>query len=117
MLIALLLMLGGCNFPTTPKSNNSFSEADLWLGEAYPNPMAVGGSTCIKYDAKNRRDVKLVITNVLEQEVVTLESPTDSSQIMWAGTDNHGRVCGSGVYYYQMEAGLYSSVRKMLFIK
>jgi flagellar hook assembly protein FlgD len=37
--------------------------------------------------------------------------------IVWNGTDNNGRSVSSGVYYYKMNAGKYSSTRKMIMMK
>jgi flagellar hook assembly protein FlgD len=37
--------------------------------------------------------------------------------IVWNGTDNTGRSIGSGIYYYKMQAGSYSSTRKMVLMK
>ena len=37
--------------------------------------------------------------------------------VVWNGTDNNGRAVSSGVYYYKMNAGKYSSTKKMIMMK
>ncbi|MCB5229414.1 MAG: hypothetical protein LHW44_05055 [Candidatus Cloacimonetes bacterium] len=37
--------------------------------------------------------------------------------VVWNGTDNSNRSVSSGVYYYKMNAGKYSSTRKMILMK
>ena len=36
---------------------------------------------------------------------------------VWDGRDAQGKVVGSGVYYYRLEAGEDSATRKMLLLK
>jgi hypothetical protein len=117
IIICLLLMLSACNFPTGQNQDNSANESDYWLGEAYPNPISVGGTTTIEYNAKAGTEIQLVITNVLEQEVLTYVISEGHGGFVWNGQDRHGRLCGSGVYFYQMHTGMYTSTRKMLLIR
>ncbi|HHV36435.1 MAG TPA: hypothetical protein GXX77_01180, partial [Candidatus Cloacimonetes bacterium] len=37
--------------------------------------------------------------------------------VVWNGKDNNGRDVSSGVYYYKMNAGKYSSTKKMVLMK
>jgi flagellar hook assembly protein FlgD len=37
--------------------------------------------------------------------------------IVWNGKDDSGRELGSGIYFFRMLSGKYSSTRKMLMLK
>jgi hypothetical protein len=37
--------------------------------------------------------------------------------VIWTGTDNNNRPVSSGLYYYKMTAGKYSSSKKMILMK
>jgi hypothetical protein len=37
--------------------------------------------------------------------------------LVWDGTDENGRSLGSGLYFYQLRAGDYSTTNKMLLLK
>ena len=57
---------------------------------------------------------------MLGQEVKTLVNKEQNSgtyQVMWDGNDNFGSEASSGVYFYKIFAGEYSSTKKMMFIK
>jgi flagellar hook assembly protein FlgD len=40
-----------------------------------------------------------------------------NNKVFWDGLDNQGKIVSSGVYYYRMRNGAYSSTRKMLLLK
>ena len=85
------------------------------LYQNYPNPF--NPSTQIRFDLKENGDVRLVIYNVMGQEVRTLLSTRMSAGqhvVAWDGTDQHGRTVGSGVYIYRLRAGSFVESRKML---
>jgi len=37
--------------------------------------------------------------------------------VVWNGRDNHNQPVSSGVYFYKMNAGKYSSTKKMIMMK
>jgi flagellar hook assembly protein FlgD len=37
--------------------------------------------------------------------------------VTWNGDDANGRLVGSGVYFYKMRAGKYTSTKKMILMK
>ena len=79
----------------------------------YPNPF--NPSTMINYQLSMTSDVELSIYNLLGQKVATLVSarqPAGSYKIQW---DAAGYA--SGVYYYQLRAGEFQSVRKMILLR
>lgn len=106
-----LLLLSGCNSPTPTE------ESTLWLGEANPNPMEVGGSTSFEYRVSATEDVSMVIINSLGQEVFTQTITPENGSLAWNGQDRHGRICGEGIYYCKLATPSFSSTSKLLLIK
>ncbi|PKN79592.1 MAG: hypothetical protein CVU48_04890 [Candidatus Cloacimonetes bacterium HGW-Cloacimonetes-1] len=88
------------------------------LNNNYPNPF--NPETTISYSVKEASPVTIEIYNVKGQVVRTLVSETKASgnhTTVWNGKDNNGRNVTSGVYFYKMNAGKYSSTRKMILMK
>ncbi len=93
------------------------------LEQNFPNPF--NPSTTINYQLPYESSVKIVIYNLLGQEVKTLIAETQSagyySQV-WNGNDNTSRKISSGVYIYRIEAvgpqnKRFIEVKKMVLIK
>ena len=88
------------------------------LHNNYPNPF--NPETTISYSVKETGPVTIDVYNVKGQLVKTLvkgiQEPGNHT-IVWNGTDNNGRAVSSGVYYYKMNAGKYSSTKKMIMMK
>jgi flagellar hook assembly protein FlgD len=62
----------------------------------------------------------LDIYNTRGQRIKTLVNETKSSgnyTARWDGTDENGQKVSSGVYFYKMNAGKYSSSKKMILMK
>jgi hypothetical protein len=88
------------------------------LLQNYPNPF--NPSTTIRYSLPNRSQVMLKIYDILGREVKTLVDELQEPGnrfVVWNSTNSHGQTVGSGVYLYQLHAGSYSSVKKMLLLK
>ena len=88
---------------------------DYALHQNYPNPF--NPSTTIRFDLPDDANVRLVIYNVMGQEVRTLVSgvtPAGIHSIIWDGTSNEGRDVGSGLYIYRISANDFSATHKML---
>jgi hypothetical protein len=88
------------------------------LHNNYPNPF--NPETTISYSVKETGPVTIDVYNVKGQLVKSLvkgiQEPGNHT-IVWNGTDNNGRSVSSGVYYYKMNAGKYSSTKKMIMMK
>ena len=68
----------------------------------------------------HKRDVKLRIYNQLGQTVRTLvdnRMKAGSYALEWDGADHMGRHVASGVYFYNLEAGDFTQIRKMTLVK
>ena len=88
------------------------------LYQNYPNPF--NPSTEINFDLPAARDVKLRIYNQLGQTVRTLvdnRMKAGRHSLKWDGSDDMGRGAASGVYFFNLEAGDFSQIRKMMLVK
>ncbi len=96
------------------------------LYQNYPNPF--NPQTTIRYDIPKTSYVTLEIFNVVGQRIrLLLEEQNQGHgtiQVVWDGRDDKGRIVGSGIYIYRIEAStavsgniLFQDIRKMLFIK
>ncbi len=97
--------------PVVP--SNSFEITSI-----YPNPF--NPSTTIEYELPGHSEVKLVIYDVAGHEVQTLvlgAKSQGSYDINWDGTDQSGKQVPSGMYFARLQAGEYSSVVKMVYLR
>ena len=121
LVLGLLLLATSCTLFTkadSPDLQDNSGNQEYWLGDASPNPMPLGGSTTFEYHAKYvGEEASIVITNILDQEVITLTVNSDSNSLIWNGTDRHGKPCGSGVYFFRLSSPTLSSLNKLLLIK
>jgi len=88
------------------------------LSGNYPNPF--NPITTINFHMATKGNVIIAIYNLKGQLVKTLVSglrEAGEHKVVWNGDDMSGRGVASGVYFYRMTTGGYSSVRKMLLLK
>ncbi len=88
------------------------------LKNNFPNPF--NPETTIAFSVKDNSPVTIGIYNVKGQLVKTLVNETKAAgnyTVPWNGTDSNGRAVSSGIYYYKMNAGKYSSTKKMIMMK
>ncbi len=88
------------------------------LSQNYPNPF--NPVTRIKYSLPNEELVSVVIYDLNGSEVATLvdnHQAPGTYTIEWNGKDNSGKQVSSGVYFYRIEAGKFSELRKMILLK
>lgn len=116
---ALMLMIDDLHIYTTV-GNSDVNNAPLYtrLGANYPNPF--NPETTIRFSVKEKCHVNISIYNIKGQLVKTSVNEEMNSgyhSVVWNGTDNHGRDVSSGVYFYKMSAGNYSSIKKMIVMK
>ncbi|MFH0881981.1 MAG: T9SS type A sorting domain-containing protein, partial [bacterium] len=84
----------------------------------YPNPF--NPDTQIRFELPESVPVKLVIYNVLGQQVRSLVNrrmQPGSHTVMFDGRSNDGIPLASGVYFYRLEAGRFVKNRKMVLLK
>jgi hypothetical protein len=88
------------------------------LSQNYPNPF--NPETKFSYDLPEDSKVGIRIYSLLGKEMKTLEDGQKSAghyTLTWDGKDNLDRMVSSGIYFIQMQAGNFSSVRKIMFIR
>jgi len=64
--------------------------------------------------------VRLRILNALGQEIrafVLGMQPAGYHAVRWDGLDRHGRLVGSGIYFYHLEAGGFAATRKLAVVR
>jgi hypothetical protein len=94
-------------------NDREFIPDDFTLNQNFPNPF--NPMTMINYQLPITTDVELSVYNLLGQKVATLVSEnqmTGFHQVQWDASDN-----ANGVYYYQIKAGEFHDVKKMVLIK
>ena len=89
------------------------------LLQNFPNPF--NPDTTIGYELAESADVTLQIYNVVGQVVRTLVAAEPQSvgryQVRWDGMDDRGTPVSSGIYFYQISAGKFQDVRKLMLLK
>ncbi|MCK5032070.1 MAG: T9SS type A sorting domain-containing protein, partial [Calditrichia bacterium] len=97
---------------------------DWSLSQNYPNPF--NPTTTISYQLKETADVKLVVYNILGQEVRTLvnqHKQAGAYQVVWDGRNNIGQPVGSGIFIYKIVANSYgetddfTKINKMILLR
>jgi len=104
--------------------NGGTSGLDLHVPLAFalhvnsPNPFE--GRTDIRFDLPASQQVHLYVFDVGGRRVRTLWSgraAAGASFVRWDGRDADGREVNSGVYFYRLEAGEQTAVRKMTIVR
>ena len=85
---------------------------DFELFQNHPNPF--NPVTAIRFTLPERSRYKLTIFNTLGREVSAFagEHGPGEVSLQWDGADN-----AAGVYFYRLQAGDYTAVRKMVLVK
>jgi hypothetical protein len=88
------------------------------LDQNYPNPF--NPSTSINYSLPEAANVRLVIYNILGQEIRELVNEVQAPgrhRVRWNGRDAFGRTVATGLYLSRLVAGPNVAIRKMTFSK
>uniref|UniRef100_A0A7V2ZL34 T9SS type A sorting domain-containing protein n=1 Tax=Ignavibacterium album TaxID=591197 RepID=A0A7V2ZL34_9BACT len=98
---------------TTGFISQSVYPNDYVLSQNYPNPF--NNTTTIEFSIPQNERVRLVIYDLLGQEVVKLideEKNPGKHKIIFNGYN-----LASGIYFYVIEAGKFKAIKKMLLLK
>jgi hypothetical protein len=119
---------GTFNIPTPGSSNigiNSLtSENRLQMPKMfavyqnYPNPF--NPTTTIAFDLPQTAKVTIDIYDLLGRHVIRIMQEAKSAgryQIEWQGRDDTGHTVTSGLYFYKITAGKWTSTRKMILMR
>jgi len=111
-----VINVNGISWNNPAVTDVRFGEAvptDYALSQNFPNPF--NPSTVVSYQLPVAGDVRIVVYDLLGQEVATLvneEKPAGSHTVRF---DASG--LASGVYLYRLTAGSWTSMRRMLVLK
>lgn len=98
---------------TSAVGDNASTPVSYRLGQNYPNPF--NPATTISYDLKESGPVSLRVYNAIGQEVATLVNgvETAGSHQVTFGAAN----LPTGIYFYRLTAGTFTSTRSMMLVK
>jgi hypothetical protein len=104
-------------YPTGVKSDGTVP-TEYALNQNYPNPF--NPTTNISFALPNKESVRLEVYDILGKLVTTLvdrEMGSGTYTVAWDGKDMNGSKLTSGVYFYRLQAGSFSAVKKMVMVK
>jgi len=88
------------------------------LHQNSPNPF--NSATKISFDIPEESNVVLNVYDVLGKNIATIADGNYSAgthSVTWDGKDSNGKVVSTGVYFYSINAGTFSSKGKMIYAK
>lgn len=88
------------------------------LSQNYPNPF--NPMTKIVVDIAKRENVRLIVYNVIGEEVARLMDGQFNAgryEVTWSGRDDFGFSVASGVYLYKLEIAQFSATKKMILLR
>lgn len=97
-----------------------YAGTENYLITNYPNPFNPTTTISFNLNTETSENTEIVIYNLKGQKVKQMVNevlPAGSHSVVWNGTDDAGKTVSSGVYFYKMKAGSYTSTRKMILIK
>ncbi|MCK5603763.1 FG-GAP repeat protein, partial [Candidatus Pacearchaeota archaeon] len=90
----------------------------ITLMQNFPNPFSA--STSIEYSLIKPTKATLTIYNICGHLVAQMVEPNASEDLnafIWKGLDNKGEKVASGLYFYRLEAGGFTSTKKMVLLR
>ncbi|MCF7823450.1 MAG: T9SS type A sorting domain-containing protein [Candidatus Marinimicrobia bacterium] len=84
----------------------------------FPNPF--NPNTSIEYELSEHSQVSLTVYNLQGRQIMTLVSeskPAGLYRVQWNGMDDQGEQVSTGIYFARLQAGSYSQVEKMVYLK
>ncbi|MEN8006747.1 MAG: choice-of-anchor D domain-containing protein, partial [Candidatus Krumholzibacteriota bacterium] len=88
------------------------------LGQNFPNPF--NPKTEIRFELPHAKNTRLRIYDLrgrLVKDLVSGHMDAGRHSVVWMGRDNGGRQVASGVYYYKIDSGTFSEVKRMTLVK
>jgi len=104
----------------TPDENSMIKIAEF--NGNYPNPF--NPTTTFNFCLASESKVSLTLFNIKGQKIKTLVNENQTAgihQVIWDGTDDHGKKVSTGIYFSHCDAhneeGDYTSVKKVILLK
>ncbi len=98
---------------TSVRENEFSMPRDFALMQNYPNPF--NPSTSIRYELPQSGFVSLKVFDIMGREAMTVVNEDQTAGSYSVIID--GRNLSSGMYFYQLQSGSFSSTKKMLLVK
>lgn len=108
-----LIKLNIKSIPTNLELESLIEEKDFLLSQNYPNPF--NPATTINYGLPFESKVKLEVYNILGQRVGVLVNKVQKPGNYKIEFNGNG--LASGLYFYRIQAGTFTNVKKMILIK
>ncbi|HUP00123.1 MAG TPA: FlgD immunoglobulin-like domain containing protein [Gemmatimonadota bacterium] len=118
--VILCLAISGLTLglPGGGSAQSAPSREGFRLEQNFPNPFTPGVSpTIFTYRLAGRAHVRLTIYNLLAQEVAVLVDEVEGQglhRVAWDGTGRNGDNVPAGVYWYKLEAGDNTALKRLL---
>lgn len=90
----------------------------FYLSQNYPNPF--NPETTISFSIPKYSKVEISIYNIKGQKVKTIAKKDFEKgihKVIWNGKDIAGKSVSSGIYFYKMETGNFSEIKKAILLK
>ena len=104
--------------PVAVRAHKPTVPAQFILLQNYPNPF--NPETEIRFDLSQAAHVVIKIYNMLGEPIRTLAKaiyPAGTHRLLWNGKDKNGHPMASGMYFYQLQAGEFSDVKRMSLVR
>jgi len=107
-------------FPTgvTAVENDGFIPEEFNVSQNYPNPF--NPSTTINFSIPQQSHVVIKVYDMMGREIKTLlneEKSPGSYSAQWNGENSYGTRVATGIYFYRVNAGILTQVKKMILLK
>ncbi|NQT62830.1 MAG: T9SS type A sorting domain-containing protein [Candidatus Marinimicrobia bacterium] len=100
------------------EDRNEVNPLEFRIVSAFPNPF--NPSVTIEYDLPEQSSVSLIIYDISGRVVQTLfsrEQTPGSYEVSWDGINQSGKAVAGGMYFARLQAGEFSSVIKMVYLR
>ena len=106
-----------CISASTLKSENEINPSVFRLYQNHPNPF--NPTTKIRYQLAKNSHVKIAVYNTMGKIVKTLANEYQTAgfrSVKWDGKNNNKQKVSTGLYFYSIQSGEFSSTKKMILL-
>jgi len=105
-------------YPTSVDEQSDMVPNEYKLNQNYPNPF--NPITRISYQLPSSDNVVIKNYDVVGKEIQVLvneKKPAGYFDVLWDATNKFGHQVNSGIYFYKLQSGNYSVIKKMTLLK
>ncbi len=88
------------------------------LSQNYPNPF--NPTTTIKFQIPEQTRVTLEVYSSIGEKIATLVNEVKEAgfySVLWSGKNDNNQQVATGIYIFRINAGKFSSIKKMMLLK